>query len=527
LLLLLITLLTLGIGYAGCATKKHSTVIEIRYLVVVDPALPFVEDYQINNWLEKVEEIFKEADDISIHFVPAGKVHLETFLRGEQWGQRDWFQSQKFNAQIDSLIESRLRQYDLNYIKDYFEDIKRKGRLSQSFFLKDVQNAQKLDIDFFIMEIKKYLTANIEAFREKVRIHEDQSSDHIKFSLMAGWQNALRDLKGADMILTNEIGADIYTLGDVFNENSFRVSFTPGLADFETSRILVSAFPWLYARPQDSVKDYTPAKDYFTSAVISHEIAHAIFHLQHDFTRGDFIMSASENTQSNWFNRKPRFSEESKNELHAWVLVKEARQLEHERRHQEAITRLQGAIQVKKDYLPAYQMLAGIYDQDGQKESAARIRQASKEIDDRAHWLENYSRVAFASYAKGKELELLGRSDEAIEEYKKVVYGENTNNALNYDLLNDLIIEAYRNMGILYTNEMKHDEGIKVLNKLLQIQPKDPKALYLLGRNYYFKNDKPNAVWALKSFLALEQEGLDAESARSLLNELSQDNDVK
>jgi len=523
----LITLLTMAVNYGGCATKTPPTVVEIRYLVVVDPALPFVEDEQVKDWLKRAEEIFKETGEISIRFVPVGKVHLASFLNSDKWGQRNWFQSPKTDEQVDSLIESRLRQYDLNYIKDYFKGIKRKGSLSQSSFQNDVQKRGEPDIEFFKRETKGYLLANVEAYRKKLKIREADSDDHQTFSLMIGWQNALKDLKGADMILTNEIGADIYTLGQVFSEYNFRVGFTSGLADFENARFIVSIFPWYYSRPTDSISTYDLSRDDYVPAAISHELAHALFHLQHDYSKGNFIMSASEDTQTKWYHQRPRFSNESQSEIKAWVLVKRANKLKQGQRYQEAVFQLRNSIQVKKDYQPAYQLLSEIYDRLGQKDLAVQAREESNVIGNRSRWLETYSAAAYSDYAKAKELKLLGRSEEAIEEYKKVVSGDNPNKALNYDLLRDLVIETYRDMGTLYTNQLNHDEAIGILTKLLQLEPKDPKALYLLGRNFYFKKDKTNAITALKNFLAVEKEGMDAESARTLLTELSEDKSAK
>jgi len=509
------------LGYGGCNTNKSSTKIEIRYLIVVDPALPFVEDKQLENWMQKVEEIFNETDNISVHFVQVGKVHLDSFLRDERWGQNKWSGLQKIDEQIDSLIESRLREYDLNYVKNYFESIKREGKKSQSFFLEDVRNAKELDFNFFVQEIRKYLISNVDSYRRRIKIQEDKSSEHLKFSFVADWRNALRNLKGADMILTNEIGTDIYSLGQVFNEDSFKIGVTSGLADLEGSKFMVSLFPWYYTRSNDISRAYAPAKDYYIPSVICHEMGHAIFNLQHDYSRGNFIMSASESEQGNWFYMKPQFSDDSKREIQAWVFDNKAKELKQGQHYKEAITQLQDSLQVKKDYLPAYQLVSEIYDLLGQKELAESAKEKSKEIEDRSHRLENFSLVAFKSYAKAQELSLLGRSGEAIEEYKKVITNEDLNLALSYGLFKDLIIGTYRELGILYTDQLKNDEAIEVLNKLLQIQPNNPKGLYLLGRNYYFKKDKVHAIPALKRFLALEKESLDAETARSLLSELS------
>ncbi|MCP2520041.1 tetratricopeptide repeat protein [Candidatus Aminicenantes bacterium AC-335-A11] len=174
-------------------------------------------------------------------------------------------------------------------------------------------------------------------------------------------------------------------------------------------------------------------------------------------------------------------------------------QFYRQKEYDKAIELFKMVLKDRPDLAECYYNLGLAYLYKGDIDNA--IVNIDKAIELKPEFLEAYFALAHAYVNKKNE-------EKAIEIYKKAI-NINPNNA-----------KLYVNLGALYSSVEKDDLAIESLLKAKELEPTLPNTYYQFGLLYLRKGNIEKSIENFKKFLKLAPNAPEAQTVRTLLNEL-------
>lgn len=164
----------------------------------------------------------------------------------------------------------------------------------------------------------------------------------------------------------------------------------------------------------------------------------------------------------------------------------------------EAIAQFEKSVEVKADFLEAYQNLASSYFRVGEYEKAIETAQKALEIDQKPAQMIKLISVAYSK---------LGNENRALEYQEKLKYLPDA----------EFSAEELFNLGVVEANKGKDGEAAEYFEKAVLAKPEFGLAHYQLGLCYFRLNRLEGAKRELEKYLSMEPDGENAKTAKALL----------
>ena len=481
----------------GCkiftGTSPDRPTITIRYILVRNGELPWVEGDKISRWLDQVREIYYA--EVDFRFTKLYTIQLDEF----------------YTKMLNRLKkEKSVKNYsDLELIDDVILRLKRYSIYELEKITPFPLSQYPFPYNYFANRIRDHFKKKLSMTLELFGVSKDVYLFPLSTSLF--WEKILNLPSDYDMIITNE---PVLNFGIKYEnvdwESPYEIYTLEGLHSEKTGQFFISTTPWsMYTsfRRQIPPADYVASRDYYVSSIISHELAHAVFSADHVLTDGKSFMNPHRDNRR-YLAETAVLDPPLIAEIQAWKHLENAKLLFSREEYFQARDEFLEAIKAKEDYLPAHEQLTALYHKMGNTEQAARHRVAVEKLRTARKFRDDASTEMIRHFVLANQLDHHAAKsiDEVISRYREVIkYGY-------------LPISRYRHLAYLYLRSLerlcqiflsyqRYRESIQCLGELISLRPDRSENYYQLGWSYLNQKDPKNAIRHFMKYLDIDPDG--------------------